>query len=99
MFRQMAGVTAEQVEISLDGERFAVPAGVSLAAAMLIGGAVPMRASTVAGAPRAAYCMIGHCYECLVEVDGAPGMHACLTTVRAGMVVRRQLLAAETAHD
>ena len=99
MFRQMAGVTAEQVEISLDGERLAVPAGVSLAAAMLIRGAVPMRASIVAGAPRAPYCMIGHCYECLVEVDGEPGVHACLTMVRPGMVVRRQLVAAETAHD
>lgn len=99
MFRQMAGVTAEQAEITLDGERLAVPAGISLAAALLIGGAVPMRASAVAGAPRAAYCMIGHCYECLVEVDGDPGVQACLTTVRAGMVVRRQMAATETAHD
>jgi predicted molibdopterin-dependent oxidoreductase YjgC len=34
--------------------------------------------------------MMGVCFECLVEVDGKPGRQACLTTVRDGMVIRRQ---------
>jgi predicted molibdopterin-dependent oxidoreductase YjgC len=34
--------------------------------------------------------MMGICFECLVEIDGKPSRQACLTTVREGMVVRRQ---------
>jgi predicted molibdopterin-dependent oxidoreductase YjgC len=34
--------------------------------------------------------MIGHCFECLVEIDGVGNRQACLTLVREGMRVRRQ---------
>jgi NADH dehydrogenase/NADH:ubiquinone oxidoreductase subunit G len=34
--------------------------------------------------------MMGVCFDCLVEVDGAPNRQACLTPVREGMVIRRQ---------
>jgi predicted molibdopterin-dependent oxidoreductase YjgC len=44
----------------------------------------------VSGEPRAPYCMMGVCFECLVEVDGVPNVQACMTSVREGMTVRRQ---------
>jgi D-hydroxyproline dehydrogenase subunit gamma len=53
-------------------------------------GAEPFRTTPVTEAPRAPYCMMGVCFECLVEVDGKPSRQACLTTVRDGMVIRRQ---------
>ena len=94
------------VTLVFEGESIAVPAGVSVAAALLLKGLEPFRTTPVSQAPRAPYCMMGVCFECLVEVDGKPGRQACLTTVRDGMVIRRQqgasdlsMLADEDAHD
>ena len=83
--------------ITLDAAPLSVQAGVSLAAALLIAGCVPFRGAAITGAPRAPQCMIGHCYECLLEVDGEPGVQACLTPVRTGMEVRRVMAPLEGA--
>ncbi|HET8746605.1 MAG TPA: (2Fe-2S)-binding protein [Ramlibacter sp.] len=78
------------VTVQFEGERISVPAGVSIAAALLLKEAQPFRTTPVSQSPRAPYCMMGVCFECLVEVDGKPSRQACLTTVREGMVIRRQ---------
>jgi D-hydroxyproline dehydrogenase subunit gamma len=78
------------VTVQFEGERISVPAGVSIAAALLLKGAEPFRTTPVSQSPRAPYCMMGVCFECLVEVDGKPGRQACLTAVREGMAIRRQ---------
>ena len=62
----------------------------SLAAGLLAAGVTAVRRSPVGGEARAPYCMMGVCFECLVEVDGKPSRQACLTVVRDGMVIRRQ---------
>jgi predicted molibdopterin-dependent oxidoreductase YjgC len=76
--------------IELDGRRLSVPGGVSLAAALLVGGVRSTRTTPITGQPRAPYCLMGVCFECLVEVDGVPNCQACMITVRAGMCVRTQ---------
>ena len=58
-------------------------------AALLLAGAVPSRANPVSGAPRAPYCMMGVCFECLVEIDGIPERQACMIAAAEGMRVRR----------
>jgi hypothetical protein len=78
------------VQIEFEGVWLAVPAGVSLAAALLSGGVTHTRDSAVSGRPGAPYCMMGVCFECLVEVDAQANCQACLLPVRAGMRVRRQ---------
>jgi hypothetical protein len=78
------------VTVQFEGERITVPAGVSIAAALLLKGAQPFRTTPVSQSPRAPYCMMGVCFECLVEVDGKASRQACLTTVREGMIIRRQ---------
>jgi D-hydroxyproline dehydrogenase subunit gamma len=80
-----------RVRITVDGDALDVPAGASLAAALLAAGVTTTRTTAVSGAPRAPYCMMGVCFECLVEIDGHPNRQACMTTVREGMQVRRQL--------
>ncbi|QCY09495.1 (2Fe-2S)-binding protein [Pseudomonas sp. MPC6] len=76
--------------IEFDGRPLSVPEGVSLAAALLAGGVRSIRTTPVSGQPRAPYCLMGVCFECLVEIDGVPNCQACLVTVRAGMSVRSQ---------
>ena len=45
----------------------------------------------VAGAPRAPYCLMGVCFECLVTVDGVGSRQGCLVPVREGMKVETQI--------
>jgi predicted molibdopterin-dependent oxidoreductase YjgC len=78
------------VTLLFEDRPISVPAGLSVAAALLLKGTGPFRTTPVSQSPRAPYCMMGVCFECLVEVDGKPGRQACLTTVREGMVIRRQ---------
>lgn len=91
MFRLLSSPAPDGITLSLDGRSVVVPAGTSLAAAALVAGLLPTRRTAVSGAPRAPYCMIGVCYDCLMEVDGVPNVQACLTPVRPGMVARTQL--------
>ncbi|ARP79972.1 NAD(FAD)-dependent dehydrogenase [Bordetella genomosp. 8] len=81
---------AKTVRIQFDGKALAVPEGVSVASALLMSGVRAFRSTPVSGATRAPYCMMGVCFECLVEIDGRPGRQSCLVPVRDGMVVRRQ---------
>ena len=79
----------ETVTIHLDGEPVRAPRGDTLAAVLLARGTAATGTSAVTGAPRAPYCMIGSCFECLVEIDGLGRRQACLVAVRAGLRVRR----------
>ena len=58
---------------------------------MLLAAATPTRTTPVSGEPRAPYCMMGVCFECLMEIDGAANQQACLVTVADGMRINRQL--------
>jgi predicted molibdopterin-dependent oxidoreductase YjgC len=78
------------VHIWFNGEPLEVPGGRSVAAALLVAGVQRFRATPVTGAPRAPYCMMGACFECLVEIDGVPSRQSCLVTVQDGMRVQSQ---------
>ena len=78
------------VQIEFEGTPLTVPAEVSLAAALLACGIRHTRESAINGRASAPYCMMGVCFECLVEVDGQANTQACLVPVRCGMRVRRQ---------
>lgn len=78
------------VEIVLDEHPVTVEAGQPLAAALMKAGLSVFRRTPVSGAPRAPYCMMGVCFECLVEIDGVPNQQSCMVEVREGMRVRVQ---------
>jgi predicted molibdopterin-dependent oxidoreductase YjgC len=81
---------AASVSFTVDGRSLQAPAGCSVAAALLAAGVGAFRTTGIGGEPRAAYCMMGVCFDCLVEIDGVPNCQACLTLVRPGMRVRTQ---------
>ncbi len=82
--------TADAVTVEVEGRPVVVPRGASAAAAALIAGLASTRASPVTGEPRAPYCMMGACFECLLVIDDEPSQQGCLVTVRPGMRIRRQ---------
>lgn len=81
---------AEPVVIRFNGEPLTVPGGRSLAAALLASGVLLFRSAPVSGAPRAPFCMMGACFECLVEIDGVASRQSCMVSVRADMQVHTQ---------
>lgn len=97
MFRTLAPTPERLVDIAVEGRAIAAAEGANLAAVMLLSGLATCRTTPVSGAPRAPYCLMGVCFECLVEIDGIPNRQACMETVRAGMQVRCQRGAAEAA--
>ncbi len=78
------------VSLSLDNESITVPAGYTVAAAILIQQRRQNRTSPVSGAPRGPFCLMGGCFECLVEINGVNNQQACMTEVKEGMRVRSQ---------
>src|SRR5271168_3105593 len=92
MFRKLDpdGVAMRPVTISVDGVAMEVEDGEPIAAVLLRVPPFTTRASPVGGAARAPYCMMGVCFECLVEIDGETSTRSCLIRARNGMVVLRQ---------
>ncbi len=88
---------AARVTVRLDGADLSLPAGANLAAALLAAGVPVFRHTPVSGAPRGPFCMMGACFDCLVEVDGVT-RQACLLTVEEGLeIVRAGPATAESA--
>ncbi|HEX7888080.1 MAG TPA: (2Fe-2S)-binding protein [Ramlibacter sp.] len=91
LFTTDESLRPKSVAIEFEGCQILAAEGTTVAAALLLKGVGPFRSTPVQSSPRAPYCMMGVCFECLVEVDGKPSRQACLTLVREGMVVKRQL--------
>lgn len=80
-----------QVEIIIDEQRYKANKGDLLASFMLENGLVPFRKNPVDRSSRAPFCMMGVCFECLLEINGVPSTQACITTIEDGMIVKRNV--------
>ena len=78
------------VAIFIDGKPFLARDSDTVAAAMLAAGFDHCRTTPVSGAPRAPYCMMGVCFDCLVSIDGVGNRQACLVRVCEGMRIEMQ---------
>ncbi|MGJ5621497.1 (2Fe-2S)-binding protein [Sulfitobacter sp. MF3-043] len=76
----------DQVLVRFEGADLMLPRGENLAGALLVAGVMPFRHTPVSGAPRGPYCMMGACYDCLVEIDGVT-RQACMLQVTEGMEI------------
>lgn len=92
MFRKLphAGTPPPTGAITIDGLSVKVEEGEPLAAVLLRADPPIARLTPVNREPRAPFCMMGACFECLVEVDGEPSSRSYVIRTRPGMVVRRQ---------
>ncbi|MFT4591456.1 MAG: putative molibdopterin-dependent oxidoreductase YjgC [Gammaproteobacteria bacterium] len=78
------------VQFTVDGKKFEVPADITLAAALYFSGLRIMRKTPRNNDPRALFCGMGVCYDCVVKVDGRANVRSCQTTVRQNMSVFTQ---------
>jgi len=71
-------------EIEWDGRALPARAGEPLAAALIAAGVQRFRATSLSGAPRGAFCMMGACFDCVVLVGGE-AVQACMIRVTPGL--------------
>ena len=94
MFKRLSEMlidSRETVSLKVDGRPIDARAGDTVASAMLAAGIGRFRTTPVTEAPRAPYCLMGVCFDCLVTIDGVGSRQACLIEVRDGMAVETQL--------
>jgi predicted molibdopterin-dependent oxidoreductase YjgC len=91
MFKPRLDSQTREVSVTIDGREMKVPAGLSAAAALLAYGEGIARTTPISGTPRAPYCLMGVCFDCLMQIDGVPNQQGCLIQVRDGMSIERQL--------
>jgi len=90
MFRRLPDADGAEIELTINGRSTRVRAGDTVAAALIAAGVLAIRVSDVSGAPRAPYCMMGVCFECLVTVDGVGNRQGCLVPIAPGMRIDTQ---------
>ena len=81
----------ETVTIIFEGKSLDVEIGQTVAAALLGDGHLIFRYTRVSGEPRAAYCFMGVCFECLLEINGQRNQQGCMIPVSDGMKIKRQM--------
>lgn len=79
------------ISVEIDGREVSCFEGDTVAAIVMLNGREPYRRSIMSGSARAPFCMMGICFECLIEIDGVPNQQGCLRNVVQGMVIKRQL--------
>jgi predicted molibdopterin-dependent oxidoreductase YjgC len=90
MFARLPETGVKTVSLTIEGKRVDARPGDTVAAATLAAGVEHCRTTPISGAPRAPYCMMGVCFECLVTIDGVGNRQGCLVAVREGMRVELQ---------
>lgn len=91
MFRLIDGQAARRtLAMFVEDRPITAREGDTVAMALLTAGVGVFRETPVSGGARAPLCLMGVCFDCLVEVDGTPNVQACMVAVRDGMRVRLQ---------
>jgi len=90
MFRPMIERGGTALSFTFDGRPLSGRSGDTVAAALLANGILASRTTPVSGSPRAPYCMMGVCFDCLVVIDGIGNRQGCLFPLADGMRVETQ---------
>ncbi len=85
----------QTVTVYVDDQPVEMHPNDTAAAAVLTSGLGYGRTTTVSNSPRAPYCMMGVCFECMLEIDGLENVQGCMTPVQEGMRIKRQNQARE----
>ncbi len=98
-FNRSVKQEARLVKIQFEDQIIQACAGESVAAALLANGINFTRTTPISGSARTPFCMMGTCFECLMEIDGIPNRQACMVDVVEGMTICRMRGASEPGYD
>lgn len=96
-FREIDPQT-RRVSVHFDGEELFLAEGANLAAALLAANIAVFRHTPASGAPRAPFCMMGACFDCLVEIEGVV-RQACMVEVEESLRLCRPKAGEEARRD
>jgi len=85
-YREKNNKETTVIHFSVDGQDYTAFDGDTIASALYAAGVRAWRRSH-SGELRGLFCGIGHCFDCLVTVNGVPNVRACQTLVKPGMVI------------
>ncbi len=88
MFSPLETNTAPTITFTFDNQPVTANEGMTIAAALLASGHKSLRETPASGQARGPFCMMGACFDCLVQIDGET-VQACQVQVRAGLLVNR----------
>ena len=83
MYRRTEKIT-RPVSFEYSGKTIVAQEGDTIAAALLGAGINLFRHAREDESARGPYCMIGNCFECLVEIEGLGSRQACRERVKEG---------------
>lgn len=91
MFARVKANAGNEVTVYIDDVATSCFAGDTVAAVLMLAEARPYRRTVISGSDREPFCLMGVCFDCLVEIDGVSNQQGCLRGVEPGMRIRRQL--------
>ena len=92
MFKSIDNKPVEMVTIYFEGRALTVRKDLNVASALLESGIINFRESPVGGSSRGPYCMMGVCFDCLINIDGRDNQQSCMVKVSDGMKISRQII-------
>ena len=98
-FKRAIASDNKPLTIQFEGIPLLAFEGETVAATLLANGIDFTRTSAISESTRAPYCMMGTCFECLVEINHIPNRQACVELVSAGMEIRCMLGARKLSGD
>ncbi len=90
MFKKLHESRSVSLTIYIDGVPVEAECGETVAAVLLRQQIPASRTTPVRESPRAPYCMMGVCFDCLAIINGVASTQSCLVSVQEGMRVERQ---------
>ena len=90
---------AKTIEFSFDGKTVEAFDGDTIGSALHASGRKVLSRSFKYHRPRGLLCCAGQCPNCLVEVDGWPGVRACTEPVKPGMRVKHMNASPSLSFD
>lgn len=99
MFISLRKDSQKMVCVEVNGLSVRVPEGQSVWSALALSGQTLTRKASLSGSDRSAYCAMGVCFECLVEIDGLPNQQACMRQATEGMKISAQTITEDSVAD
>ena len=78
------------VSVTVNGREVRAFEGESVLAVLWAEGERTVHTTAQSHQPRGFFCGMGVCFDCLVTIDGAVNLRACMEPVRAGMSITLQ---------